>query len=195
VATVDAGADAGTTWCYPCLTGSDCPAGLGCGADTSFHCGPCQQDPDCAPGSFCDGNGVCQSGCDSGACPPDQVCGNGACWECLSPLDCPATEGCNDVNRSCGSCTGSLDCAPGEVCAIPLSGVGWGACLQNCDARSCPASRPFCAVLPDLTPDHSYCFGCLQDSDCADAGPGAWCDLSLLDLYGGGTFSCLLPPP
>jgi hypothetical protein len=31
-------------------------------------------------------------------------------------------------------------------------------------------------VLSSLTPDHKYCFGCLQDSDCGDA--GSWCDQS-----------------
>jgi len=30
-----------------------------------------------------------------------------------------------------------------------------------------------------LTIDHAYCIGCLTDADCADTGPGAWCDTSL----------------
>jgi hypothetical protein len=87
---------------------------------------------------------------------------------------------------------GTFDCPPGDICSnywAPYgSGLTSGVCLQPCDDRACPVDRPLCAVLPALTPDHKLCFGCLQDSDCVDAGSGAWCDTSV-NL----TFTCQLP--
>jgi hypothetical protein len=52
----------------------------------------------------------------------------------------------------------------------------------------CPEGKT-CTILPDMTPDHAYCVGCLSDADCADAGPGARCDTSWYL-----TFTCQVPP-
>ena len=122
--------------------------------------------------------------------------GNGPfCYGCLGPADCPEGEGCNILTHSCGTCWGPAswggtpDCPPDAICSNywPTSqGNTPGVCLQNCDVFACPNPSDICAVLPGLTPDHKYCFGCLQDSDCADA--GAYCDNSL-----GLTFTCMMP--
>jgi hypothetical protein len=159
------------------------------------------QDSDCPSNACVDG--ICLTPCAAGSCPAGEVCdtlgnaGNGVdiCYQCLSPADCPDGSGCNSATHTCGSCLGpnvaggALDCPPGEICSSYWSPVLLqGACLQGCDARSCPADSPICAVLPALTPSEKFCFGCLQDSDCADAGAGAWCDVSV-----GLTFTCQLP--
>ncbi len=193
----------GLVWCYGCLTGNDCPSGQTC--SYSHVCGPCQIDSQCASGACV--NGTCLSACDGGACPSGQVCdtdgffyGRGFCYQCLSPIDCPDGQGCNSMTHTCGSCMGPtfygvangdggpFDCPPGDVCSNYWTPGLEGACLQTCDTRGCPADHPICAVLPALTPDHKLCFGCLQDSDCADAGPNAWCDTSVYR-----TFTCQLP--
>jgi hypothetical protein len=87
---------------------------------------------------------------------------------------------------------GGLDeCPPDAICSNywPTShGPGTGVCLQSCDVFACTNPSDICTVFPALTPDHKYCFGCLQDADCADAGPGARCDNSL-----GLTFTCKAP--
>jgi hypothetical protein len=108
----------------------------------------------------------------------------GFCYQCLSPFDCPNGEGCNSVTRTCGTCTGPDfygtapdDCPPGDVCSLYWLGSSpSGTCLQPCDDRSCDAEHPICATLPALTSEHAFCFGCLSDSDCADA--GGRCDTS-----------------
>jgi len=197
-----AGPEPGAIWCYQCLAPSDCdpPA---CAAANLHTCGYCQADSDCPSGEVCRGYS-CRATCDAGPCPAGQVCdsenleGNGSdlCYQCLSPVDCPNGEGCGA--GTCGVCYGPnaqggpWDCPPDDVCSNYWSPYGSnvpGVCLASCDLRSCPAEEPICAVLPALTPDHKYCFGCLQDSDCASLGPKAWCDTSV-DL----TFTCKLPP-
>jgi hypothetical protein len=110
-------------------------------------------------------------------------------------LDCPEGEGCDSVTHSCGTCRGPnwqggpYDCPPGAICSNYWSKSLEGVCLQNCDEFPCAAGKT-CQVVPGLTPDHAYCLGCVQDSDCADAGAdaGAWCDVSV-----GLTFSCQFP--
>jgi hypothetical protein len=143
--------------------------------------------------------------CVSDADCDEKVCLEGSCVRCKDPArctpatqtnkqpcqsaaDCPDGEGCNSQSNTCGTCLGPTaqggpyDCPPDAVCSNYWLG-SLGACLPNCDRESCPASRPICAVLPSLTPDHKYCFGCLQDSDCGDA--GSWCDQSF-----NRTFTC-----
>ncbi len=190
---VDGGAgDAGViTWCYRCLTGSDCPAGEACAASYGFRCGRCFAPGDCLVGEFCAASGNCQPECDAGVCPAGLSCDDGYCYQCLAPSDCPDGEGCESGSRTCGRCYGPTamnptygDCPPGAVCSSFWTDDGSGVCLQNCDYVPCPGGKT-CAILPDLTPDHQYCFGCLSDADCADAGPGAWCDVSVKF-----TFSC-----
>jgi len=84
---------------------------------------------------------------------------------------------------------GPFDCPPDAICSNYWSGsTGSGVCLQNCDVLPCEDPSKTCVLFPDLTPDHKYCFGCLQDSDCADAGAGLRCDNSV-----GLTFTCKLP--
>jgi len=199
--------DGGVLWCYQCLQASDCDAGEGC--NYNYHtCQGCYLDSNCRSNEVClrnfgsPGHNVCEPTCDAGPCPPGEFCdtegiaGNGpdVCYQCVTALDCPNGEGCNSQTHTCGTCTGpnadggSFDCPPASICSNYWNfGGGSGVCLPNCDARSCPADRPICAVLPALDPTDSYCFGCLQDSDCADfdAGSGAWCDTSV-----GLTFSC-----
>ena len=103
------------------------------------------------------------------------------CYQCLTPLDCQNGEGCNSRTQTCSTCTGPnavstargaievlagpYDCPPGSICSNywNLNGAGSGVCLPNCDAQSCPADRPICAVLPALDPSDKYCFGCLQE--------------------------------
>jgi hypothetical protein len=188
----------GVTWCYGCLSSSDCPNGLGC--PSSFRCGTCGANFDCAPGGVCNyGDGTCHERCDAGLCPNGEVCdtlgtagyGANVCFACVTALDCPDQLGCDSYTHVCGSCQGPkafngsdsrfFDCPPDAVCSNFWAEFNSrpGVCLSNCDLRSCPTSEPICALLPTLTPDHKYCFGCLQDSDCADAGPGAWCDVSV----------------
>jgi len=188
-------------WCYQCLAASECSSSE---CDSQTHqCGPCQRNADCPAGEVCHSN-QCVATCVASACPAGQVCdtnnlvGGGAdlCYECVSPIDCPSGEGCSSRTHTCGRCDGPnaygqpyFDCPPGAVCSNYWSESGQeGVCLTSCDLSSCPADQPICAVLPALTPDHKYCFGCLQDSDCASLGAGAWCDVSV-----GLTFSCQVP--
>jgi len=115
--------------------------------------------------------------------------GADVCYQCTGPWDCAGNEGCNSQSRTCGSCWGpselsdlypgyhSFDCPPGDICSNFWTPFIAGACLQNCDLQPCPGGTT-CAVFPELTPDHRYCFECVSDADCADAGPGAWCNLS-----------------
>jgi len=188
------------TWCYACLQSSDCGAGLGC---SPLHgCGDCTQSSDCPAGTACIDGGVCQPACVAGACPNGGVCdiygvagyGPNVCYQCIGPADCPDGEGCNDQSHTCGTCFGPnasggpFDCPPDAICSnywSPERGYAPGVCLASCDRVSCPASEPICAVYPGLTPDHSFCFGCLQDSDCA---AGQRCNLSPSS-----TFTCVDP--
>ena len=196
------GAVPAAIWCYQCLAPSDCGA-VGCYSEGYHTCGNCQLDSDCPSGDVCSGY-TCHPTCDAGACSAGQVCdsenleGQGVdfCYQCLSPVDCPSGEGCGA--GTCGTCFGPnaqggpSDCPPDDICSDYWSLYGnrvAGVCLADCDFRSCPADQPICAVLPALTPDHKYCFGCLQDSDCASLGPLASCDTSV-----GLTFTCQLPP-
>ncbi len=194
------GAATGVTWCYPCLQGSDCPGPLGCGADTSFACSGCVQASDCRTGETCLPGAVCQPTCETGSCPGGLACdtqglaGNGpnVCYQCLSPLDCPAGQGCDHLTHTCGTCEGPnaeggpFDCPPGDICSNYWASFRPGVCLQSCDVRPCPGDQPICSVLRELTPDHQFCFGCLKDSDCGDG--GARCDVSV-----GLTFTCKTP--
>ena len=183
---------ASSIWCYQCLAGADCGPGQGCGLDTQYLCGPCGQNEDCRPGEVCL-SGTCHASCDAGACPTGQSCdalglaGNGAdiCYQCIGPMDCPEGMGCDDVTHTCGDCRGPTarggpyDCPPAALCSNYWSqDDATGVCLLGCDDSPCPAGKT-CELFPWITPDHKYCFGCLQDSDCSDAGPGAWCDVSV----------------
>ncbi len=194
------GSDPSAIWCYACLQGSDCDGGLGCVAPGQT-CQACAQDSDCASGACLDG--TCLTRCQAGVCPGGQVCdaegvagrGGGFCYDYLGPIDCPGNQGCNSQSHTCGTCTGPnvdggpFDCPPGTICSKYWSdNANSGVCLQYCDVFSCPDSQPICGTLPALTPDHKFCFGCLQNSDCADAGAGAVCDVSV-DL----TFACVNP--
>ncbi len=198
-----AGSVAGAVWCYPCVDASQCTGGLGCGASTGFACGACGSDKDCSTGEICGvSDSLCHATCQLGACPAGQVCdslalaanGVNLCYECLSAADCSGGEGCDSRTHTCGACEGptadggSFDCAPGAVCSnYWLPEQAPGVCVQNCDRLPCPTGEK-CAVFGALTLGHSYCFGCTQDSDCADAGPRAWCDTSV-----GLTFTCRVP--
>jgi hypothetical protein len=192
----------GAIWCYQCVTGDDCGASQVCDGVT---CGlSCYGDPSCHAGQLCGvADSLCHSSCDAGTCPSGQICdlgnqvGNGSdlCYQCLSVEDCPVGEGCNSVTHSCGTCVGPnsrggpIDCPPDAICSNywpPSSAAYFGVCLQNCDVFDCLNPTDICAVLPSLTPDHRYCFGCLRDSDCGDA--GAICDTSV-----GLTFTCKPP--
>ncbi len=186
------------TWCYPCVSASDCAAGQGCGADTGYSCGSCSQSSDCRSSETCV-NGVCHAGCDAGACPAGELCdsldlagyGVDVCYQCIGPSDCPGGLGCDSTTHLCGYCGGPTasggpyDCPPDAICSNYWSrtspGGSPGVCLQNCDERACPVGQT-CELFASLSPDHKYCFGCLQDSDCPDAG---WCDTSV-----GLTFTC-----
>ena len=204
----NAGAVSGAVWCYPCLDASQCSDGLGCSAFTEFTCGLCGADTDCRAGEICGRlDSRCHSSCDAGACPSGQVCATlgldggltgddvDVCYQCLSAADCSGGQGCDPRTRTCGSCEGPTakeagsDCPPASICSSYwLLSSASGVCLQNCDWFPCAAGET-CAVFRSITPDHKYCFGCTQDSDCADAGTGAWCDTSV-----GLTFTCQPPP-
>ncbi len=189
----------GVTWCYQCLTGDDCGGTAGCNLEV---CGPCSYTAQCASGRVCVG-GSCQPRCQAGQCPGEGICdvlgvgGYGAdlCLPCVTAADCSDGLGCNQATHVCGTCLSpnrpgvppveGFDCPPSDLCSSYWVGGQTGVCLANCDLRSCPASQPRCEVIPSLTPDHRYCVGCLHDSDCADAGRGAWCDVSV-----NFTFSC-----
>jgi hypothetical protein len=195
--------DAGVVWCYACVHGDDCDGGLGCAS--AFDPPSCTTDcpsglVDCGS-KLCTSDGLCHATCDAAQCPAGEACdsldltGNGAnrCYGCVTAADCPNGEGCNRSTHTCGTCEGPTaagapsDCPPDAVCSNYWSGQV-GVCLQNCDRVPCPADRPLCQTFPALTPDHAYCFGCLTDADCADAGPGAQCDTSI-----GLTFTCRSP--
>jgi len=195
-------ADPGAVWCYQCVTGDDCDPGEGCSGSS---CGTyCSGKDGCHSGEVCGAvDELCHASCDAGPCPAGQICdlengtGNGQdiCYQCLSATDCPEREGCNSRTHSCGSCQGPTaaggvsDCPPGAICSDYWSTAHNHidpVCLQNCDVFDCPDPNDICGVFPQLTPDHKYCFGCLQDSDCGDG--GARCDNSL-----GLTFTCQLP--
>ncbi len=198
----------GLVWCYACLQASDCPGGVGC--DPELGCGTCRTSDDCPSGKACIDGGVCQPNCVDGGCPAGEVCdlngeagyGPNVCYGCVSAADCPNGLGCDSQSHTCGTCEGPtaqggpFDCPPDSVCsnywkpseAWVAQSSSSGVCLTNCDRESCPGAQPICAVLPGLTPDHKYCFGCLEDSDCSDAGPGAYCDVTPAP-----TFNCRLP--
>ena len=182
------------TWCYECLTGDDCGGTAGCTYELS--CGPCADTSRCASDRVCVA-GSCQPKCSQGACADGELCdalgvgGYGAdvCLACITAADCSDGLGCNQLTHVCGTCWSpsqlsnppaeGIDCPPGDVCSSYWIGGQTGVCFANCDLRSCPASQPLCEVVPSLTTDHRYCVACLHDSDCADAGPGAWCDVSV----------------
>jgi hypothetical protein len=190
-------------WCYGCLTGEDCAPGQSC---FFTRCDDyCYGEASCHAGQVCGyPDELCHASCDGGVCPAGEVCdlqdtignGPGLCYQCLSPTDCPSGQGCDSRTHLCGGCTGPDDrgdpddCPPGAICSNywRTRGLGVGVCLQSCDVFACSNPSDLCAVLPSLTPDHKYCFGCLSDADCADAGPGAFCDNSA-----GLTFTCMLP--
>jgi hypothetical protein len=195
----DAGIPSGPIWCYPCLSADDCPAGEAC---NQLGCSSgCASSAQCRSGQVCGVAGTCQDSCDAGPCPAGQICagqlvGNsatpGLCYQCLGPEDCPDGAGCNSVTHTCGSCTGPssiggpFECPPDAICSSYWRLAHPNAvCLQNCDHVPCQDPSKTCALFDDLTPFHKYCFGCLKDSDCADAGPGSWCDLSVNH-----TFAC-----
>jgi len=213
----DGGSENQVVWCYECLSTSDCPQDLVCehygfACGPCYESQDCPPNEVC----LTDFDDACRALCDGGACPAGEACdvndltlrGTDICYQCLSPSDCPDGLGCNARSHTCGTCTGPdaenlkdgcvppyescSDCPPDAVCSnywfqnIDTSEVPNGVCLQNCDYVPCPEGKT-CAVLPDFTPDHAYCFGCLTDADCADAGPGARCDTVLL------TFTCQPP--
>ncbi len=183
----------GDAWCYACLAGSDCARTEGCNRQS---CGPCADSSQCASDRVCV-SGLCQPRCDASRCPGGEVCdsldvadfGTDVCLRCVTAADCSGGLGCNRATHSCGTCLGpretvgaggeTLDCPPGDVCSSYWEGGQTGVCLASCDLRPCPASQPRCEVIPSLNTDHRYCVGCLHDADCADAGPGAWCDVSV----------------
>jgi hypothetical protein len=153
-------------------------------------------------GDACVDGGACRPSCFGGICPSGEVCDTfglagsapNVCYQCLSAEDCPDEEGCNSQSHTCGTCNGPTaaggpyDCPPDAICSnfwSPSAAIFSGVCLPNCDRQPCPAAEPICAVLPGLTPDHKYCFGCLQDSDCLDAGAGAYCEITPYS-----TFTC-----
>jgi len=156
-----------------CATDQDCVGNADGPSCQAGQCG-CPTSTDCSAGQRCADGG------------PD--CDGGLGQQCSSPADCPDDQGCDSQSHTCGTCRGPtaaggpFDCPPASVCSNYWLGTV-GACLPNCDRESCPADRPICAALPSLTPDHKYCFGCLQDVDCGDA--GAWCDQSF-----NRTFTC-----
>jgi len=197
------GSAPGDIWCYACLSGADCPEGLGCPNIVGGHvCEVCTSSADCAPGTTCLADGVCHASCDAGSCARGLVCdrfnlaGNGAdlCYQCVTAADCPGGEGCDQLSHTCGTCKGPtaaggpFDCPPDAICSNYWEGTS-GVCLQNCDRSACPVAQPICATLPFVTPDHRYCVGCQEDADCAGADAGAWCDLSIHR-----TFACQPPP-
>ncbi len=136
--------------------------------------------------------------CQAGQCPGEGICdvlgvgGYGAdlCLPCVTAADCSDGLGCNQATHVIGTCLSpnrrasplwKVSTAP-RATSARATGVGGQTGilpLTNCDLRSCPASQPLCEVVPSLSTDHRYCVACLHDSDCADAGPGAWCDVSV----------------
>ena len=191
------GSSPGVTWCVPCVTASDCPAGMGCDS-MGRSCVQCSFDAECGGSNVCTFDETCRPRCNAGACPNGEVCDTlgvtgypDVCFACVSAADCPDGQGCNHYTHVCGTClgpdsrSGSFDdCPPDAVCSSywitnPYDINPQGVCLANCDRSSCPTSQPLCEEIPSLTHDHKYCVGCLHDSDCADAGAGAWCDVSV----------------
>jgi hypothetical protein len=195
------GALPGSIWCWGCLTPSDCGPGLACTGVCSSVCYVDSPITGCPAGEVCAYPDDCRPTCDAGECPAGQVCdtqgvaGNGpyVCYPCISAADCPDGLGCDSVTHACGTCEGPTksggpsDCPPDAICSNYWDGQT-GVCLQNCDVFPCQDPSKTCQVLPDLTIDHRYCFGCIRDSDCADAGSGAWCDTSV-----NRTFTCRPP--
>jgi hypothetical protein len=191
----------GATWCYQCLSPTDCPPGKGCISGV-FTCGACTDNTDCRAGEACI-SGVCQASCSDAGCGSGEVCdalglaglGADVCLGCRGPFDCPIGKGCESATHSCGHCNGPTafggpyDCAPGDICSDYWTEkeaglTAQGVCLQGCDNQPCPAGKT-CETFPSITPFHKYCFGCLQDSDC----DGGWCDSSV-----NATFTCQPSP-
>jgi hypothetical protein len=191
--------DGGQVWCYGCLDSSQCADGLGCDPNLN-DCLPCTSSAYCVAGDVCLADGSCHPTCDAGSCPDGEFCdgfdlaGNGpnVCYQCITAADCPYPQGCDHLTHLCGSCRGPMagetdagvvlggpyDCPPDSLCSNFWVG-GTGVCLPICDRNACPPSLPICLQFPEITPDHDICVSCLQDSDCIDAGPGFWCDISV----------------
>ncbi len=195
----------GLVWCYGCLTSDRLPGWPGCSSRNGMEPTPAApaRPATSARAALASRALASRAATPAPVRPARSATHLGSHAECptsatsaSAPSTAPDDQGCNSATHTCGTCTGPtssggpFDCPPGDFCSdywsanAPFS----GACLQTCDARPCPADHPICAQLPPLSNDHLFCFGCLQDADCADAGPGAWCDTSV-----GLTFTCQLP--
>lgn len=134
------GDDVAVRVCVPrCQSNDECEDGFHCDAG-SGDCIAGAADPN-PLGSFCDGDGDCESG------------------DCITDGDWPrgyCTSSCNDCEGVCGStpsgdscllaCDGDLDCRPGYVCSE-------GGCTAPCggdadcgDGLSCNRSSGRCVV-------------------------------------------------
>ena len=129
--------------CVECASNNDCGAGspicvanecedcardADCGAGEPFciqnDCRECRTDGDCGARQACDGDGECQSRCESNAdCSGDRgVCmtETGACVECLSDADCTDSgkPGCLLRENKCEECSTNEHCDGDEVCDV-----------------------------------------------------------------------------
>ncbi len=148
---------------------SSCASGLAC---TNHECieATCVVDPDCTdPAAAYCGNGLCRECTAAGQCPASAaVCNlttngcercsadadcssfaatphcaaNGACAECVTDLDCGATEPVCGTDGSCRTCEHDTECASGAcdangtcvtasaVIYISPTGIDAGGCVQ-----------------------------------------------------------------
>jgi len=134
--------------------GPDCVAGLMCKDSGAAgwlcsHAGPgdpCASGTDCAPGLYCDSNGVCAAQyCDSdGACAPrieeeGKGCVQGPEEPCAWPLRCvcPLSLLCACYDGSVGDPCTSDSCATGNYCNLNSGWESTSTCLDGKEKDPC----------------------------------------------------------
>jgi hypothetical protein len=112
--------------CRECTAAGQCPASAAVCNLTTYGCERCIADTDCS--SF--------------AATP-HCAANGACAECVTSLDCGATEPVCGTDGSCRTCEHDIECASGAcdvtgTCVVPSSviyisptGIDAGGCVQS----------------------------------------------------------------
>ena len=159
-----------------CASRADCPEKLGC---VDGICAKCARDRDCLGTEWCHPlehlcapaqGGECQQNAN---CAFGSFCVRGTCRTvsevtlCSQPGDCLLGERCDPVNLVClpdAGCNRDADCALSEVCDPAAQ-----RCLPACSSESAEA---LCGAGMRCDPT-GHCVECYQDDQC---GAGLGCD-------------------